>query len=459
MSDRQPPHNVPAEEGVLGAVLLEGTIFDDVAEVIRSADDFWADANAVIWRHMEKLRRDGAPIDPASVAAALSRSRALKHFAGGDDHERSLAALEYLGHLSDRAVHTANATYHAGQVREAAVVRGVLEMGSRLIAAGYSGVHTGDDMIAMAEREVINLGRSRRGRPSVRIGDAAAEALARSVRRREGERSGVGTGIRELDEMIDGLRPGQLVVIAARPGMGKSLFSLNIAEHASADLGIPSYFATLEMTAVELGERALASRGMVAGSRVTHGRLRKGRVDPDEVAVLEEIVAGMRERMDLYIDDTPSPTIGEVMAAARRHKARYGVGLAFVDYLQLVEAEPDAARDSRQEQMAKVSRRLKLLAKELQTPVVAMSQLNRKAEGREDKRPMLSDLRETGAIEQDADMVILVHRPEYYDPNDKPGVAELILAKNRGGPTGTVEVAFLKDFMRFENLRRDEPNI
>ena len=278
------------------------------------------------------------------------------------------------------------------------------------------------------------------------------EAMDRIATRSEAKQpvSGVSTGFYDLDEITSGFQGSQLIILAARPSMGKTACALNVCEHAALEQKSAVLFVSLEMGKIELAERLLCSRSKVDGDK-----LRKGRgMGAREMTMLSRAYEEMRTA-PIFIDDTPSRNMMQITANARRLKLRQNVGMIVVDYIQLIEPESGENRDSRQEQIAKISRRLKTLARELHVPVVALSQLNRAVENREDRRPRMADLRESGAIEQDADLVLLLHRPEYYDANDSPGTAELIVAKNRNGRTDTIKLSFLKNFMRFENLAAD----
>jgi replicative DNA helicase len=258
--------------------------------------------------------------------------------------------------------------------------------------------------------------------------------------------TGVGSGLLDLDDMTGGFHPGQLIVLAARPSMGKTALALNIAEHAGIDLKVPVLFVSLEMGRLEIGDRLLCSR-----SRVDGHKLRTGiSLGHQELTQLGKAYNELTTDSTMFIDDTPTRNMLQIIASARRMRRRNNIGLVLVDYIQLVDSED--SRDSRQEQIAKISRRLKGMARALNIPVIALSQLNRAVEAREDKRPRMADLRESGAIEQDADIVLLLHRPDYYEPNDQPGIAELNVAKNRNGATGNFRLAFIKKITRFENL-------
>jgi replicative DNA helicase len=437
---RLPPQNLDAERGTLGSVLLDGSVLPEV-EAILQVEDFYRDKHRELYQAIREVVEDGQPVDVLTVADHLGRQR-LKAL-GGD---------EFLAELVNAVPHSASAAHYASIVRQKAVIRSLLEVATEILHDGYSDKLTADEMLEKAESRLLALGTRPGSREAAAIGYHADAAMARIRRRHDhGEYAGVETGFVEFDQMTDGLANGALVILAARPSIGKTAMGLQVAESAALGLGAAVLFVSLEMSGVELAERLLVSRSRVDGHKVRTGQA----LSPLHVAQLEQAHADLRQKARLWVDDTPSQTVSQIAASARRLRAKQTVGLVVVDYIQLIEG--GQGRDSRQEQIAKISRRLKILAKELDCPVLALSQLNRKAEDREDHRPRMGDLRESGAIEQDADMVLLLHRPEYYDANDSPGVAELHIAKNRNGGVGTVKLTFVRHLARFENLRVDPP--
>jgi replicative DNA helicase len=298
--------------------------------------------------------------------------------------------------------------------------------------------------------------RAQAARGSAPLAVAVAEAAARIAARGRGEMEGVATGFADLDARLGGcLGDGEVAVVAARPGMGKTALGLGILERVSGRLGVPALLVSLEMGRKEIAERLLSGHARLGGDLLKKPWL----MDAAGRGRLADSTAELA-RWPLHVDDAPTLSMAQIASSARRHRARHGVGLVVIDYLQLIDGSGEGdGRASRQEVVARISRRLKTLAKELRIPVVALSQLNRQSETREDRRPRLADLRESGAIEQDADVVVLLHRPEYYDPNDQPGGAEAIVAKNRNGATGTVRLAFLKGLARFEDHAADHADI
>ena len=345
--------------------------------------------------------------------------------------------------------HAANAKYHAGIVREKSVSRQVIESANEIIREGYSNSLTADALLEGAEKRIFAIAEDKASGETVELRDVVTKAMDRIALRSESNHpvTGLSTGYYELDDMTSGLQGEQLIILAARPSMGKTAFALNICENVAVELKTAVLFVSLEMGNLELTERLLCARSRVDGHKLRSGQ----NIGTREMAQLGRAYEELRT-VPLFIDDTPARNMLQITANARRLKMRHGLGMIVLDYIQLVDSDSADGRESRQEQISKISRRLKTLARELKVPVIALSQLNRGVENREDKRPRMADLRESGAIEQDADMVLLLHRPEYYDANDQPGMAECIIAKNRNGATGTVKLTFLKAIMRFENL-------
>jgi replicative DNA helicase len=436
LTDRLPPQNIEAEQGVLGSVLLDNDVLHDVVPILK-VEDFYRDTHQILYRAIRDLYDLGKAIDVITLAEELTRRDEFKAI-GGD---------ETLALIVNCVPHAANAKYYADIVRQKSIGRNLIECANEILRDGYSNNFTAEQLLEAAEQRVFNIAEDQTKGDTVEVKDVLHKAMEQIGLRAESKHpiSGVPTGYYELDDMTTGFQPNQLIIIAARPSMGKTALALNICEHAAADLKIPVLFVSLEMGRIELAERLLCSR-----SRVDGHKLRTGQgIGAKEMAMLGRGYDSIR-LAPMFIDDTPARNMLQITANARRLRLRQNLGLIVVDYIQLIDSED--SRDSRQEQIAKISRRLKTLARQLQIPVIALSQLNRAVENREDRRPRMADLRESGAIEQDADLVLLLHRPEYYDANDQPGISELIIAKNRAGATGTVKLTFLKHITRFENL-------
>jgi replicative DNA helicase len=440
--DRLPPQNLEAELSVLGSLLLDNEMLHEVMPILK-VDDFYRDSHQVIYRAIRDLYDLGKPVDAITLIDELTRQGNLEKAGGDETIHRAL----------EETPSAANAKYHAEIVKQLAISRDLIEGANQILRDGYSKNFTADQLLQSAERRIFAIAEEQSSGETVEIKDVLVEAMDRIVKRSEDKHSvtGLSTGFYDLDELTGGFAATQLIILAARPSMGKTALALNICEHVICELKKTVLFVSLEMGELELVERLLSSRARVDGYKIRTG---KG-MGHNELSLLSRAFHELHVT-PMFIDSTPARNMLQITANARRLKLRQDLGLIVVDYIQLVDSEE--ARDSRQEQIAKISRRLKQLARELKIPVIALSQLNRAVENREDRRPRMADLRESGAIEQDADLVLLIHRPEYYDANDQPGIAELIIAKNRAGATDTVKLQFTKNLTRFENLAQvNEP--
>jgi len=438
-----PAHDLIAEQSVLGGMMLSADVIDEVTETL-IAEDFYRPAHAAIYQAILALYSDGDPTDPVAVAAELE-SRGELSRAGG---------APYLHTLIATVPTVANAAYYASIVAEKAQLRRLGEAGARIQQYAYAAAQ-GDvepaDVRNRAQAE-LDTAIDDRGERSgyARLSDLRDAQLA-SLRDVQSGRvdPGLGTGLLDLDAVVGGWRPGQFIVFAGRPGLGKSALGVDMALAASIKHGKTSAIFSLEMSATEIWQRIIAAEARV---RLTDIRTPHSLSRSDYERITDAL-----DRIDaagqLIIDDTSTITVAEIRAKARRIKARHGLNLLVVDYLQLMNS--NRRHENRQVEVSEFSRQLKILAKELEIPVIGLSQLNRGPEQRQDKRPMLSDLRESGALEQDADIVILVHRPDAYDREDpRSGEADLIVAKNRNGPTTTVTVAHQLHYSRFADLAR-----
>jgi replicative DNA helicase len=435
--DRRPPCNLEAERGVLGSILLLPIVCDDVALILR-AEDFYDDANQAIYAHLREMYDEGRRIDTTLLVERL-RSKG--------DFER-VGGAAYLAEILQSVPTAANATHYAEIVKSKGTLRALIHSSTEILRDAYDETDDAQEMLARAEQKIFSILDTQGTGDLANIRDILQTAMVRIDARMKQDHAagGVETGFRDFDTMTGGLHQSELVILAARPSMGKTALALNIAEHASLSQGVGTLFVSLEMSSVELADRLLCSMAKVNGMR-----LRNGSISNEDRRRLVEKAAEMSQA-PLFVDDTPSRTMTEIAAAARRLKRRNNLGLVVIDYLQLI--EPDNSRDPRQEQVAKIARRLKGLARELKVPVMCLAQLNRQAEATRDNKPRMSHLRESGAIEQDADVVMFVHREEYYCTNEEDrakvaGEAELIVSKQRNGPTGDVKLSWLKDFTRF----------
>jgi replicative DNA helicase len=442
--DRQPPRSLEAERALIGSLLLLPEVCDEVALIVR-AEDFYDPAHRTIFTHMLSLHESGRQIDPTLLSQLLKDAGQYENVGGA----------AFLLELSQEVATAAHAEYYARIVRDKSVLRSLIHASTDIIQDSYE---TGVDaraMLARAEERVFRILDSK-GETQVRaIRDVLHESLARIDARLQQQHAygGLETGFIDFDELTGGLHNSELVILAARPSMGKTALAINIAEHAAIGAAKPVLVVSLEMSALELGDRLLCSR-----ARVNSHRLRNGQLSREDSQRLIQTAADV-SRAPLYIDDSPSRNMTEIAATARRLKRQGGLSLVVVDYLQLI--EPDNPRDPRQEQVARISRRLKGLARELNVPVLCLAQLNRQVEATRDNRPQLSHLRESGAIEQDADVVAFVHREEFYQSNEEDrervkGQADLLIRKQRNGPIGDIKLTWLHEFTRFENFQQPE---
>lgn len=433
------PMNMEAEGGVLGSMLLDPDCVDDVAPLVRP-EDFMRAANEVLCREIYAMRAAGLPIDPLTVCDRLELAGTLTA-AGGEN---------YVADVIHGVPHAGNARYYAQIVREKAVARQVIRACQESLDDAHSNRFTGAQLSEALQARAADVADHGVRAELVYPPDLVAAFARNAAGRASGLPAGLLSGLHDLDRLTDGFQPGQLVVLAGRPSMGKSLFALNLAEQVAVVPGPgrnrPVLFSSIEMGAGEIAERMHCSLGRVSNEDL---RTPARASAPAVVAGLAR--AGRSILASGFVADTAmSQTVEYVAAAARRLSRTAPVAMVVVDYLQLM--APADPRLPRQEQVASISRGLKGLAKNLSVPVVVLSQLNRQVESREDHRPRMADLRESGAVEADADLVVLVHRPSYYDPNDSPGLVELIVAKNRNGPTGTAKGVWNPQFFRIDNL-------
>lgn len=422
----QPPHSIEAEQSVLGGLLLDARGWDRVADVLIDAD-FFTDAHRRIWRHIAQAAERGRPVDPVTIAESIE--------ATGEGS--ATGGLAYLGTLASNTPSAANIRRYAEIVRERATMRRLQAAAADLHAACSNPAgRKPEDLAAIAESAMLAAIDRAAGDP-VSLSDAFGEAMVYVDSR--GEAGGLTTGFRDLDGITGGLEPGQLVIVAARPSVGKTVFGCNVADHVARSGG-SVLFCTLEMSRREIGMRIMSARAGVS----VHA-MRSGTKDAEDWRRMsDQVPAAKSQRM--VIDDTAAVTVGHVRAKARRLARQSGLSLVVLDYLQLMRGDGD----NRTQEMGSISRGLKALAKELQVPIMALAQLNRGVEGRADKRPMLSDLRDSGEIEQDADIVVMLHREALYsDLPEWSGVAEALVRKNRNGPTGDLLLAYLPEHMRF----------
>jgi replicative DNA helicase len=437
---RQPPQDLAAEQSVLGGMLLSKDAIADVLERLRPGD-FYRPAHQNVYDAILDLYGRGEPADAVTVAAELDRRGLLRRVGGAP----------YLHTLISTVPTAANAGYYAEIVAEKALLRRLVEAGTRVVQYGYAGAEGADvnEIVDRAQAEIYDVTERRTAEDYVALEELLQPTMDEidAIASQGGISRGVPTGFTELDEVTNGLHPGQMIVVAARPGVGKSTLGLDFLRSCSIKNRMASVVFSLEMSKTEIVMRMLS-----AEAKIKLADMRSGRMSDDDWTRLARRMSEISEA-PLYIDDSPNLTMMEIRAKARRLKQKADLRLVVIDYLQLMTSGKKV--ESRQQEVSEFSRQLKLLAKEIDVPVVAMSQLNRGPEQRTDKKPMLSDLRESGAIEQDADMVILLHRPDAFERDDpRGGEADLILAKHRNGPTKTITVAHQLHLSRFTNMAR-----
>ena len=438
-SQRVPPHNVAAEESVLGAMLLKSTAIADAVQLV-GVDDFYKPAHGHIFEAISSLYGAGQPVDPVTVAEELKRAGLLEAIGGP----------AVLLSIQARTPAVSNAAHYAKIVEENALLRRLVSTASDIAELGYTPLDDVAKTLDVAESMIYDVAQRRVTDSMVELRELLDGTLDRleSLYDRSESITGTPSGYHELDELMSGLQPSALIVVGARPAMGKTAFGLGAAANAALKANKPVLYFSLEMSHIELTQRLLGSEG-----RIDATRLRNGQLNESDWSKLSKAMGRLAEA-PLWIDDNPNLTIMEIRAKARRLKSKVGdLGLIVIDYLQLMSGRSNA--ENRQVEISEISRGLKILARELECPVMALSQLSRALEQRADKRPMLADLRESGAIEQDADVVMFLYRDEIYnaDSPDK-GTAEVIVAKHRSGPTGVCRLAFLDYCTLFANMAK-----
>jgi replicative DNA helicase len=439
---RIPPHSLEAESSVLGGLLLDNGAWDRVGDLIHE-NDFYRLEHRLVFTAIAHLINASKPADIITVFEQLK----------GQGKSEEVGGLGYLNSLAQYVPSAANIRRYAEIVRERAILRKLLTASDEIATNVFNTQGRAvDKILDEAEQKIFNIGEegSRMKQGFQGMDTLVVDLLDRvqEMADNPNDITGVPTGFYDLDRMTAGFQAGDMIVLAARPSMGKTALAINIAEHVALNEGLPVAVFSMEMGAAQLAVRIVGSIG-----RINQGHLRSGKLTDDEWPRLTEAIEKLRN-ISLHIDETPGLTPSELRANARRLARQCGkLGLIVVDYLQLMSGSSSSSNENRATELGEISRGLKMLAKELQCPVIALSQLNRSVEQRTDKRPMMSDLRESGAIEQDADIIMFIYRDEYYNKDSKePGVAEVIIGKQRNGPTGTVKLAFLNQLTRFESL-------
>ncbi len=437
-----PPHSVEAEESVLGSVLMSAEAVNVALEKLQP-EDFYRPVHQVIFQAVADLFNGNQPIDAITVTEELRRASALERIGG----------VVFLTSLIDAVPTASNIDYYAGIVEEHALRRRLMRAAGDISALASTMDESIIEVLDRSEQVVFGVAEQRVGDGLAPIDPLLGPAIERAeeLNRQGLDITGLPTGYRDLDKLLAGLHPTNLVVVASRPGMGKTALSLNIASNVAVK-DVPVAVFSLEMSREEIVTRMLCAQG-----RIDSQRLRSGRLTEADFTKLSN-AASVFYKKPIFVDDSPGLTVTEIRAKARRMRRRPGLGLIIVDYLQLMQG---IGGENRQQEIAQISRNLKNLARELDVPIIAVSQLNRSLESREDKRPRLGDLRESGAIEQDADVVMFIYRHEYYHPEaqETKGMAELNIAKHRQGAVGRVDMTFLPEFTLFADMGRDTPNI
>lgn len=442
-----PPQNIEAEESLLSAIILDNSTLLEVVEIVR-ADDFYTSSHKIVFEGITDLFRKSEPIDLVTLSNHLTSKGQIEQVSGNN-----YRGVTYLSWLTEAAPRALNAPHYAHIIRDKACLRRLIQKTNEIAKTCYENQNDVDEVINFAESAVFEISEDKIN-PSFHALGEMIESNIDTLEERQGNKTlitGVPTGFNQLDNLTSGLQPSDLIIVAARPSMGKTAFALNLARNAAVDGVVPVAVFSLEMSKEQLSMRMLC-----AEARVDSSRLRGGFFSREDWDSLTE-AAGVLSQAPVYIDDSPDITAIEIRAKCRRLKMEKDLGLVIIDYLQLMKGRASAER--RDLEISEISRSLKGLAKELNIPVIALSQLNRKLEERADKRPMLSDLRESGSIEQDADIVAFIYRDEVYNKdenNPNRGKAELILGKQRNGPIGTAHMVFLNSYTRFENPAPDD---
>lgn len=434
------PHSIEAEQSVIGSMLMDRDAIIAASEIVK-ADEFYQHQYGVMFESMVELFNEGKPVDLVTLQDRLKEK----------DVPPEVSSLEFVRDIITTVPTSANVRSYANIVREKAVLRKLIKINEEIANTCYAGKEKLEDILAMTEKSVFNLLQDRSGGDFVPIRQVALNVLEKieTASRNQGAVTGIPTGFLDLDYKTSGMQPSDFILIAARPSMGKTAFVLNLVDHVAVKKNMPCMIFSLEMSKEQLVNRMLSMESNVDSQKLRTGSL----TDADWDAVVEGI--GIIGGSKLIIDDTPGISITELRSKCRKMKLEYGLSMIIIDYLQLMSGSGRGG-DNRQQEISEISRSLKALAREMNAPVVALSQLSRACETRQDHRPMLSDLRESGAIEQDADVVMFLYRDDYYNKDtEKPNVAEIIIAKQRNGPIGTVELLWRPEYTKFVNMARE----
>lgn len=437
--DRVPPHHMEAEQAVLGAILLDNNALVTVSEFLQ-AEDFYQKNHQIIFKAAIEIYERNEPVDLVTLATYL-QDKQLVEIAGG---------ITYLSELANGVPSTANAEFYGRKIEEKAILRKLIYAANTILKKGYDGDEEIAELLDMAESKIFEVSQRKIGKAFTEIKDVLLDTFQRieKLHNSRGDVTGLPSGYRELDRLTSGFQKSDLIIIAARPSVGKTAFALNVAQNIGVHSKTPVAIFSLEMSKDQLVQRMLCAEANIDANRLRTGTLQ------DEDWPKLTMAMGRLSEAPIFIDDSANLTVLEMRAKLRRLQAEHGLGLVLIDYLQLLNSHRRS--DNRQQEISEISRSLKGLARELDVPVIALSQLSRAVESRQDKRPMLSDIRESGSIEQDADIVGFLYRDDYYNKeSEKQNIIEVIIAKQRNGPVGSAELVFLKQFNKFVNLDRN----
>lgn len=439
MFDRVPPQNMEAEQAVIGAILLQPEALITAMERVRS-EDFYSSGHQRIYEAMIELGENNQPVDLVTLTAHLQDGGLLEDIGG----------VSYLAKLANAVPTAANVDYYAQIVEEKSMLRRLIRTATNIVTDGYANSEDVGVLLSDAEKKILEISNRRSSSGFISIRDVLMEVFEKVefLYSNKGGTSGIPSGFVDLDKMTAGFQRSDLIIVAARPSVGKTAFALNVAQNVGVRAKETVAIFSLEMSAAQLVQRMICAEANVDATR-----MRTGNLEGDDWEKLTMAIGALSEAQ-IFIDDTPGVTVADIRAKCRRLKKERGLGMILIDYLQLIQGRGKAG-ENRQQEVSEISRTLKQIARELEVPVIALSQLSRGVEQRQDKRPMMSDLRESGSIEQDADIVSFLYRDDYYDKeSEKKNIIEIIIAKQRNGPVGTVELVFLKNYNKFVSLDR-----
>ena len=445
-ADRTPPQNIEAEQAVLGAIFIDDQALVTATESL-TPEDFYRASHQRIFTVMLNVSQRGEPVDLVTVTSELQTKKWLEEVGG----------VTYLSDLANAVPTASNVRYYSEIVEEKSLLRRLIRVATNIATEGYAADEEVSTILNDAEKTILEVSQKKNAGAFIPIKDVLVDAFdnIEMLQNREGDITGIPSGFSELDTITAGFQRNDLIIVAARPSVGKTAFALNISQNVATKTDENVAIFSLEMGAEQLVMRMLCAEGNIDAQR-----LRTGKLEEEDWQKLT-MAMGSLSKAGIYIDDTPGIKVNDIRAKCRRLKQERGLGMIMIDYLQLIQGDARSG-EGRQQEVSEISRSLKGLARELEVPVIALSQLSRGVESRQDKRPMMSDIRESGSIEQDADIVAFLYRDDYYDQeSEKKDIIEIIIAKQRNGPVGTVELAFVKEYNKFVNLERryDEQNI